>query len=71
MSKIMSRLITIVALGGIAMSSTGCAAVVAGYLIGDGISRSKHHEDCEKNLQTTNAARVAKGLDAYPDTCGS
>lgn len=55
----------------IAVSTQGCAAVVAGYLIGDGIAKSERVKACRQNLQTVNADRLAKGKDAYPDQCGN
>jgi hypothetical protein len=53
---------------GVAMSTSGCAAVLAGYLIGDGIQRSKQSDACHANIRETNTARIAKGQEPFPDT---
>lgn len=67
-------IVTLVALAGIAFSSSGCALAVAGmagYMIADHDKRADQVKACRANLQTTNQARLAKGLDAYPDMCGN
>lgn len=48
----------------------GCAALVVGYLVGDHIQRSKNTENCRVNMRTVNEARIAKGQEPFPDTCG-
>ncbi len=52
------------------MSTQGCAVLLAGYLVGKGISDDKRETECRANLKLTNDARTAKGQDAYPDMCG-
>lgn len=65
------RIILVAALAAfVLVSQTGCAVLLTGYLIGDGIARSEKTKACRQNLQTTNQARLAKGLDPYPDQCG-
>lgn len=67
----MRRLIlTAVALAAIATSTQGCAALVAGYLIGDGIARDKATQTCHANMKATNDMRLHKGEEPFPDTCG-
>lgn len=61
---------TVIAAMGILGSQTGCAALVVGYLVGDAIQKSKNTENCRANMQTVNAARIAKGEEPFPDTCG-
>ena len=64
----------LMALLGIAVSTQGCALAVAGmagYMIADHDKRAEQVKACRANLQTTNQARLAKGLDAYPDMCGN
>jgi ribosomal protein S3 len=57
-------------LAGVALSTSGCAVLLTGYLIGDGIARSKAVETCRANLKTTNDARIHKGQEPFPDQCG-
>lgn len=61
---------TIAVLAAVSTSTSGCGALLVGYLVGDAIQRNKATETCRSNLATTNQARIAKGLDAYPDQCG-
>ncbi len=61
---------TVLAAFGVLSATPGCAAMLLGYVIADGISRNKATETCRANLKTTNEARIAKGLDVFPDTCG-
>lgn len=49
----------------------GCAAILAGYLIGDGISRSRQQDTCHANIREINAARLSKGQEPWPDQCAS
>jgi hypothetical protein len=65
----MKRIAIVCVLTAMAMGTSGCAAVVAGYLIGDGIQRSKQSDACHANIRETNAARIAKGQEPFPDTC--
>lgn len=68
----MRRTLSLLAIfAAIAVSTQGCAAVVAGYLIGDGIAKSEKAKACRQNLQTVNADRLAHGKDAFPDQCGN
>lgn len=53
-----------------AMSTSGCAALVVGYLVGDGMARSDRIKACRTNLQTINTARMAKSQEPFPDQCG-
>lgn len=64
------RILTVALLAGILTTTPGCAAMLLGYVIADGISRNKATETCRANLRTTNDARIAKGQDVFPDTCG-
>lgn len=61
---------TVIAAMGILSSQTGCAALVVGYLVGDHMQRSKNTENCRVNMRTVNEARIAKGEQPFPDTCG-
>jgi len=54
----------------ICTSCSGCAAVLLGYVVADGINKSKATETCRANLKTTNDARIAKGQEPFPDQCG-
>lgn len=63
------HLITFTALLSMAVQTSGCALALTGYLIGDGIQRSKAADKCRSDLKTINDARIAKGQDAFPDTC--
>jgi hypothetical protein len=63
-------LTTIAVLSAIAMSTSACAALVVGYLVGDSMAKDKATATCRSNLQATNAARIAKGQDPFPDQCG-
>jgi hypothetical protein len=60
-----------IAAGIIALSTSGCAALVAGYLIGDGMARSERTKACHDQINTINTARVSKGQEPWPDQCGS
>lgn len=64
------RLLSTVALLGVLTTTPGCAAILLGYVVADGINRSKATETCRANLKTTNDARIAKGQDVFPDQCG-
>lgn len=59
----------IIALGFIMLSQTGCAVLLTGYLVGDGMARNKAVETCRANLTTTNNARIAEHRDPFPDQC--
>jgi hypothetical protein len=61
----------LIAMSVIAVSTSGCGALLLGYLIGDGIARDNRVKACRENLQTVNASRLAKGQEAFPDQCGS
>ena len=65
------KIVSAVALAAVATSTSGCAAMVAGYLIGDGIAKSERTKACHDNLNTVNAARLAKGQESFPDQCGA
>jgi hypothetical protein len=57
-------------LAGIGLSTSGCAVLLTGYLVGDAMQRSKATETCRANLKTNNDARIAKGQEPFPDQCG-
>lgn len=66
-------IVTLVALAGIAFSSSGCALAVAGmagYLIANDKAKTEKTEACRANLKSVNAERLAHGKDQFPDTCG-
>ena len=62
---------TIIVLMFVLLSQTGCAVLLTGYLVGDGIQRSKATETCRANLKTTNEQRIKEGKDVFPDQCGT
>lgn len=55
---------------GIALSTSGCGALIVGYLVGDAIQKSKSVDACRSTLQSANQARIAKGESPVPDQCG-
>lgn len=59
---------TVLAAFGVLSATPGCA-VALGYIIATEIQRSEQAKACRSNLQTINAARLAKGDEAFPDTC--
>lgn len=65
----MKTLILAIALLGILGSTSGCAVLLTGYLVGDAMQKNKATETCRANLTATNNARVAKGQDVLPDMC--
>ena len=60
----------VVVLSAVSMSTSGCAALVVGYLVGDAMAKDKATATCRANVQTINAARIAKGEQPFPDQCG-
>jgi hypothetical protein len=66
----MRMIATVALLGIVAMSTSGCAAVLLGYVVADGINKSKATETCRANLKTTNDERIAQHKDIFPDQCG-
>ncbi len=65
----MRQIILVSVLTIIALSQSGCAVLLTGYLIGDNMQRNKAIETCRANLTTTNNARIAKGEEPFPDQC--
>jgi hypothetical protein len=63
-------LATIAAMVAIAMSTSGCGALLVGYLVGDAMQKSKATETCRANVATANQARITKGESPIPDQCG-
>lgn len=63
------KFIKIAAIVAAALSTQGCAAVVAGYLIGDAISTNERVKQCRENLRITNEQRLRDGKDLFPDQC--
>jgi hypothetical protein len=66
----MRALATVALLGVVAMSTSGCAAALLGYVVADGINKNKQTENCRANLKTMNEERIAQHKDIFPDQCG-
>ena len=61
--------LTLVVLAVYSLTTTGCAALVVGYLVGDHMATEKRIEQCRSNLAAINQARIAKGEQPFPDQC--
>ena len=68
--RAVKKLFIIVLLGAISTNTSGCAVLLAGYLVGDAMAKSKATDSCRANLKTQNDARIAKNQDPFPDMCG-
>jgi hypothetical protein len=53
----------------LAIPVQGCGALLLGYIVGSEIDKSKAVEQCRNNLNNTNAARVARHEEPFPDQC--
>lgn len=67
--KSLKAVVTVAVLSGISMSTSGCGALVVGYLVADSINKDKATATCRANLQTLNQARIAKNEEPFPDQC--
>lgn len=65
----MRALWTFAAVIALCITTQGCAAVVAGYLIGDAISSNERVKACRENLRIVNEQRLRDGKDLFPDQC--
>jgi len=64
------RFVVACVLLGVAFSTSGCAVLLTGYLIGDHMARNRQIETCRANLKTVNDVRIAKREEPFPDQCG-
>lgn len=58
------------AFAGVAISTSGCAAILLGYVVADQMGKDKATASCRANLKTINDARIREGKDVFPDQCG-